>query len=245
MRASASSFCCGETCEVALLDGGHGERLVLDLDRDRVLQVALGDAPDLARQGGREEGRLPPLGRLREDPLDVLDEAHAEHLVRLVEHHHADGVEAERAPPQVVHDPPRRADDHVDAAVEPLELELDRLAAVDRQHAHAAEVLGIGVDRLRHLDRQLAGGREHQRLHLGRGEIELLQDREGERRRLARAGLRLADQVAPGEHRRDRLLLDRRRRLVADLGERLQDGRRKPQALERRRVILSSSSRLP
>ena len=84
---------------------------------DRIAQVALGDAPHLARQGGREEGRLPPLRRLGEDPLDVLDEAHAEHLVRLVEHHHADGVEAQRAAPQVVHDPARRADDDVDAAV--------------------------------------------------------------------------------------------------------------------------------
>ena len=44
-----------------------------------------------------------------------------------------------------------------------------------------------------------------------------------ERRRLARAGLRLADQVAPGEHQRDRLLLDRRRRLVAEGGEGLDD----------------------
>src|SRR4029077_21267208 len=55
---------------------------------------------------------------------------------------------------------------------------------------------------------------------------------------LAGAGLRLADQVAPGQHRRDRLLLDRRRRLVPALGDRPQDRSGQPQALERHRVSL-------
>lgn len=36
--------------------------------------------------------------------LDVLGEAHLEHLVRLVQNHVADVAEAERAPVEVVHD---------------------------------------------------------------------------------------------------------------------------------------------
>jgi hypothetical protein len=55
-------------------------------------------------------------------------------------------------------------------------------------------------------------------------EVELRQDRQRERRGLARAGLRGAEHVAAGEQRRDRRRLDRRRRLVADVLQRLQDG---------------------
>ena len=121
--------------QVPLLDRRHGERRPLGLDRHRVFEVPLGDAADRGRHGGREERGLPPrlgAGRLLEDPLDVVDEAHAQHLVGLVEHHHAEPVEAQRAAPQVIHDPAGGADDHVHAALEPPLLALDRLAAVDR-----------------------------------------------------------------------------------------------------------------
>ena len=55
--------------------------------------------------------------RVGQDPLDVLDEAHAQHLVGLVEHDGLDAREVERAAPQVVHDAARRADDDVHAAL--------------------------------------------------------------------------------------------------------------------------------
>ena len=44
-------------------------------------------------------------------------------------------IERERAAVDVVDRPTRRGDDHVDAALQGLELPADRLAAVDRQHA--------------------------------------------------------------------------------------------------------------
>ena len=50
-------------------------------------------------------------------------------------------------------------------------------------------------------------------------EVERLEDRQGERGRLAGAGLRLPDDVAPGEQRGDRARLDGRGRFVADLGD--------------------------
>ena len=54
------------------------------------------------------------------------------------------------------------------------------------------------------------------------GRVDPLQHRQRERRGLAGAGGRLAEQVAAGEQERDRLALDRRRLLVAEVGERLQ-----------------------
>ncbi len=52
----------------------------------RIAHVLLRDATDCRGHGRREQGDLPLGRRLLEDPLDVVDEAHLEHLVALVEH---------------------------------------------------------------------------------------------------------------------------------------------------------------
>jgi hypothetical protein len=81
-----------------------------------------------------------------------------------------------------------------------------------------------------HLGRELAGGHEDQRagrvarrrqarIRLGRQE---LQQRQGEARRLARAGLGAAHDVAASEYGRYRLGLYRSRVLVALVGHRPQ-----------------------
>ena len=100
---------------------------------------------------------------------------------------------------------PGRADDDVHAATQRGELDAVALAAVDRQHVHAAQVGGVPLERLAHLQRQLAGRRQHQRLRALLAEVEPLEDRQRERRGLAGAGLRQADQVAAREQRRDGL----------------------------------------
>ena len=74
------------------------------------------------------------------------------------------------------------------------------------------------------------------------------QQRQAERGRLAGAGLGLADHVAALEQRRDRLLLDRARRLVADVVEGLQEWLGQPELGEGRhseRSRLAVRERLP
>ena len=61
---------------------------------------------------------------------------------------------------------------------------------------------------------------EHERLDLLEVRIDVLDDRQSERGGLAGAGLGLPDHVPSGEQRRDRLLLDRARRFVADIAQR-------------------------
>jgi hypothetical protein len=107
------------------------------------------------------------------------------------------------------------------------------LAAVDGQHVHALQVRGVRLERLAHLQRELAGRGEHERLRRLLRQVEARQDRQRERRRLARAGLRRAEHVAPRQQRRDRRRLDRRRRLVADVLQRLQDGASRPRSAKR------------
>ena len=164
--------------EIALLDGRHGERLVLDGDLSWRGEMFLGDAPHLRRHGGGEESCLAPCRggrRLGEDPLHVFEEAHAQHLVSLVQHRHAQAVEAQRAATQVIHDPARRADDHLHAALQAPLLIGQRLSAVDRQHDEPLQVLAVGVKRLGDLHGQLACGREHDRLYHPLSGIDRLQ----------------------------------------------------------------------
>ena len=66
-----------------------------------------------------------------------------------------------------------------------------------------------------------------------------MQQRQGEGRRLARAGRGLADEVLAREQRRDRLALDRRRLLVAELGKRPDEAGVEPQRREARELPFS------
>ena len=66
-------------------------------------------------------------GACDEDPLDVLDEAHASISSASSSTTTRTASRRSAPAPQVVHDPSRRADHDVDAALQPLELELDRL----------------------------------------------------------------------------------------------------------------------
>ena len=169
-----------------------------------------------------EEGRL-ARGRDRgQHRIEVLGEAHVEHLVGLVEHDELDGIEVQAAPRQMVDGAARRRDDEVDAAAQAAQLLADRLPAVDRQHADARRA-PVAMDRLGDLHRQLARRHEDEPANpsvatIVPGDQADRWKREG--RRLARAGRRFGEDVASLEERRDRVPLDRRRLLVAQLGER-------------------------
>ena len=212
---------------------GARRGLVLDRDLFGVVQVLLRDPADLRRHGRGEQRDVLVVGGVGEDRLDVLGEAHVEHLVGLVEHQEAQLGEVERALLEVVHDPARGADDDVHAAAQRAELDAVRLAAVDGQHVHALDVGGVLLERLADLERELAGRREHQRLRRLLRQVEAGQDRQRERRGLAGAGLREADDVAAGEQRRDGRGLDGGGRLVADIGQRLQHLVAEPEVGER------------
>ena len=95
-------------------------------------------------------------GRRGQDRLEVLGEAHVEHLVGLVEDDDLDAVEPQAAALEVVDRAAGRRDDDVDAAPQAAQLLADRLAAVDRQDA-GAHLAAVLVERLGDLHRELAG----------------------------------------------------------------------------------------
>jgi hypothetical protein len=206
---------------VSTKNGVDRERRGLDPDRDRVVQVALGERADLGRHRRAEERRLPSPGCERDDLLDVLEEAEVEHLVGLVEHHEAARVQHQRVARDQVEHAPDGPDDDLRAGLQLRLLGPDRRAAEDGDGVDPL-VARVGAQRLRDLDAELARRRQHQRLRVRVGGVDEVDHRQPERGRLAGAGLGLADHVAAGEQVGDRLLLDRTRRLVADVAEGVQ-----------------------
>jgi hypothetical protein len=74
-----------------------------------------GQRDDRVRHGGREQHRLPLVGDLPQDALDVGQEAQVEHLVGLVEDQHREPAELQVALLGQVEQAARRADDDVGA----------------------------------------------------------------------------------------------------------------------------------
>ncbi len=87
----------------------------------------------------------------------------------------------------------------MDSTPQMAKLEAHALTAVNGQDVKAGQMASVTLKRLGDLNSQLAGGRQHQHLRLAVGQIQPLQQRQGERGGLAGAGLGLADQVVAGE----------------------------------------------
>ena len=214
--------------EVALADVRAGLRLRCDADLFGVVEVLAGQAVDRGRHGRGEERHLTRIAGLTEDLLDVLGEAHLEHLVGLVEDEVLEAAELEGALLEVVDDATGGADDDLGSALESGQLRAVGLSAVDGEDGEVVEVRRIGGERLGDLDRELAGRGEHE----GEGAVvgttrlgEVGQGRQRERCGLAGAGLGQADDVAAIGQRRNGRRLDRCRGLVALSLDGLEDER--------------------
>ncbi len=163
MRCSRSACFSDSATRIGPLGDGRGRVAALaDLDGLGLVQDALGQVLDRRRHGRREQQRLALLRDGRHDLADVLDEAHVEHPVGLVEHQHVDVAQVEDALAHKVQQAARRGDDDVDAVAERVPLLALADAAVDGRDAEAG-VLAVLGGRLGDLDRQLARRRDDER----------------------------------------------------------------------------------
>ena len=197
---------------VDLLDGAALPRR--DLDPLGVLQDLRRELGDVARHGGGEQQRLALLGDRADDAAHVLDEAHVEHAIGLVEDEERHMGELHVAALDQVEQAARRGDQDVDAACQGLDLAAIAQAADDRAKTQA-EAATVGVEAARDLDRELAGRRQHERARvLGLGALpesgEVLQHGQREGCGLAGAGLGDAQHVAALQQRRNGARLDGR-----------------------------------
>jgi hypothetical protein len=208
----------------ALMNGGDRGGGGLDLHLLGVAQVAMGNPADGVRHGGREEGRLALRGEMLEDPLHVIDEAHAQHLVGLVEHQGAQVVEVEALALDVVHDPARGADDHVGAPLQLAQLHDHALAAIDGKHMEARHLAGVALEGFGHLNGQFAGGSQNQYLGVALADVDTVEGGQGEGRCFAGAGLGFTQDVVACQEVRNAGRLDGGGGFVTDLGEGRENG---------------------
>ena len=213
---------------------------IADADAHRITEVTSSQTLDASRHGRREQHRLAVAGAAAQQLVEVVGEAHVEHLVGLVEHHHLEVIKRKGTAMQVIDRSAGRRHHHVDATVQTRQLPPDGLAPVDRQHSHT-QTTAVLVDRLGYLHRQLAGGAQHQglrRLAGPIGQVDAAEDRQGERCSLAGTCGRLTDQVVAGHDGGDRLRLNRGGFLVAEFAQRLEEFPRKIEGLEARQLGL-------
>ena len=227
---------------VDLVGQRHFLRFVRKGDGLRIVHVAARERLNARRYGRRKQRHLPPLGRLIKDQLNIVDEAHVQHLVGLIQHDDADRIELQRAAPDVIHHATGRTHDEMRAGPQAAQLVLIRLAAVHRQHVDAA-VPPYRVRRLSHLHGQFARGREHERLHDAFRGIDEFHDRNRECGCLAGARRGLRNDVGAAHQRRNRLLLNRRRLFKPERLDRLHDLRLQAQCVEQRLHERTSSAR--
>jgi hypothetical protein len=165
---------------------------------------------DVRGHRGREEQRLPLLRERGDDALHVGQKAHVEHAIGLVEHEDLDALEGERALPHQVEEAAWGGHHDVHAALELGDLGPFAHAAEDHRVIEV-QAVAIARDARADLAGQLAGGGDDEPAQVGRiagRHVEALEHGERERRRLASAGLRAAEDVAPLEGGRDGRLLD-------------------------------------
>ena len=215
-----------------------------DLDPTRVARDALRDMSDPAVQRGREQHGLAGGRQSRGDRLDLVDKAHVEHAIGLVQHQQADGRQVDAAALEVIGEPARGGDDDVDAFTQRAQLRAEGRATDQADGAQAFLPAAVAHGRLLDLQRELAGRGEDQHARraarAGGGLRQARERRPQEGGGLAAAGLGRHQQVVAFEEHRDRGFLDRRGLVVAELLQRLERGGRQAEREEPRRHRLRS-----
>ena len=194
----------------------------------RVAQHRFGEFGDILRHRRREEQRLPPDRQFADDFADVVDEAHVQHAVGLVEHEKLDLSELQPVALHEIEQAARRGHHDFDALHDRADLASHRDAA-DCQRRSEAHMAAIGVETVENLPRQFTGGTEDEHaaglgLRLDAVFQNAVQDRQRESRGLAGTGLGDADHVTAGECEGNGLSLDGRGRQIILFLERTRDG---------------------
>ena len=201
---------------LGLVDHRHALHDPVDRGRGRshrdfggVAEIAIGKLFDRLGHRRREEQRLALDRDEGDDPLERVDEAEIEHLVRFVQNQDFKLAERQSALVDEVEQPARRCNQHIEAARDGAQaLRIGNAAEddSDRKPHELAVGLGAGGD----LRRKLARRRKHQHANVaGLGNVarrsKAVERGQHEGRGLAGAGLGDAEQIAAGQNRRDRL----------------------------------------
>src|SRR5262249_60258016 len=96
--------------------------------------------------------------------IEILCEAHIEHLIRFIKHHDLHMIQFQRLTTDMIEGASRCGHDHINATFEGMKLWTDRLPSIDRQNADT-EFFPIPLHGVPDLNRQFPRRYENQ----GRG----------------------------------------------------------------------------
>jgi len=198
---------------VELLDAVQGQLVALHQNADRVAHELGRELEHIRGHRRREEADVHRRRQLLEDVVDLILEATAQHLISLVQHEVVDVVHRERAAVDHVKDASGCAHHKLNAAAQLVHV-LSDVGAADASHRGDAKVVANRHHHLDNLRGELARRRQDERLAIAVGEVDVLQETDGESGRLSGSRLGLGDRVAHQDERFDRPLLDRRRLLI-------------------------------
>ncbi len=214
----------GRQAEHALFDTFDRGVRRRDFDAFRVVQQLARQCGDVCRERGREQQVL-TLGRqAREDFLHIVNEAHVEHAVGLVEDQDFYMRQVDAALTGQVQQATRAGDQYIDAARHGLNLRVHADTAEDAG-ADELEVLGVDLEAVVDLGCEFTGRGQDQYARLARamtlgfvrvtGGEQALQNREGETAGFTSTCLSGDHQVATLQHGGNGPLLHRGRLGIA------------------------------
>ena len=187
-----------------LLRGTDGDLLGVTLIDPR-------DVHHLAGDGGGEHTQILTVGDLVQNTGHIVDKAHVQHTVGLVQHHRFHILHHHGAALHVVAETAGGRHHDLGTALQSLDLLADGLTAVEADNAHALVAHRHLTHLVGDLNSQLAGGGENNGLHLLAGGIDRFNNGDAEGHGLARARRGFCDDILALHHGRDTACLHRRR----------------------------------
>ena len=188
---------------------------------------------DLARHRGRKEPRAFVFRREQQDFVQLVLEAHVQHLVRLVQHQMPNPIQLHRLALGEVDQATRRGDDHVARLFQLGDLGGDVGPAVHRDGPNPLLVFRKRFELFGDLLPEFARRREHQRLHVVPLGVEVVEKRQAKGGRLAGACLGQSYEIPVSlKQQRNGLRLNVGGRLEAHLGDGFQQGGGEPKGVK-------------
>src|SRR5215470_5244779 len=126
-----------------------------DLDGERLVQQPGGELADVVRIGGGKHQVLTLPRQQLQNPPDVVNEAHIEHAIGLIEYTAANRTKIERALTRQIEQPPRSGDEQIAAGAQRLDLRSLTDATEDHRRAQRA-MAAVARSAFSHLRCELA-----------------------------------------------------------------------------------------
>ena len=183
----------------------------------RRLHVLLGQAQNRTGHSCGEQQSLAFNRQAAHNLFDIINKAHIQHFVSLVQYEEFDMVQMNSTAVDMVNQTARSTDNNLHIVAQRTDLAFNRLAAVNRQRTHAAGTADFAYF-FRNLNSQLTGRSHNQRLNM----LEVgncLHQRNTESSGFAGTGLCLADNVVTLEHQGNSSGLNRRRLFKAHVSQ--------------------------